>query len=292
MAAFVYEMYNSRSFSLGKDTIGGQLEYVVYGDIGATGADDAGVRVAIEATAPATFPGVSGLVRDTIETRTLGGRLWYATVRYIPDGSPLYPQVGIPGPIIGPPAAPGLETPLGADVAFDLTAQTEHITQSLETISKTRRGGGLAADNKRTIGVTKDGEVLGCDRIKPYLEWSTSKTFKYITMAYLDTLSNLVGTTNTGIFYGHEAGTILFMGASGNTKDLSHCVVTFKFAKQKNRTAIEICDDLTVPAKKGWEYLWVSYKNVDNANQLTQQPESAYVEKIYEEGDYSTMGIG
>jgi len=86
--------------------------------------------------------------------------------------------------------------------------------------------------------------------------------------------------------------TQIFLGATGNTKDISKCVVTFKFAYQKNRTSISICDGLIVPAKKGWEYLWVSYKNVEDANKLTQQPDSAYVEQIYHEGNYADIGIG
>lgn len=284
---FAYEMYNSREYNDGRDTVDGVLHFVCHGT-----SDDAVAKATIKNAAPATYPGVTGLVRGVIATRTLGGLLFYGTVNYIPDGSPLYPPVGTPAPLGGIPAAPGLTTPLGPDYAFDLSAQVEHITQSIKTNQKIKRGGGAAPDNKRAIGITQDGEIKGCDRFKPYLEWSTARTFEYITMAYLDALSELVGTTNKELFYGHEPGTQMFLGASGNTKDLSRCVVAFKFAKQKHRTAIEICDGLIVPVKKAWEYLWVSYKNVDDANKLTQQPDAAYVEQIYEEGNYSKMGIG
>lgn len=281
------ELYNSRQFYIGKESVEGRLNYAVHGS-----ADDAAIRAYLETNLPATFPGIGELVRGDIDIRTVGGFLWYADIPYIPDSAPLYPAVGGVGPVIDPPAAPGINAPLGADFSFDLSAQTEHITQSKETISKTKRGGGVAANTKQAIGVTADGEVKGCDRFKPYLEWSTTKTFQSITMDYIRMLSELVGTTNASTFYGYSAGTTMFMGASGNTKDTFKCVVSFKFAYQKNETDIVITDGLTVPAKGGWNYLWVSYKNVPDANKLTQQPEAAYVERIYDATSYAILGIG
>lgn len=287
MAITAYEMYNSRSFKVGKDTQEGRLEYVINGS-----KDEAAIKAALLAVLPATFPGIAGLVKHDVDVRYLGGLLWHSSIPYMPDDAPLYPAVGGVGPPLEPPLAPGLNTPLGADFAFDLTAETEHVTQSIATISKTKRGGGVAPDNKRAIGITQDGEVKGCDRFKPKLEWSVTKTFTSITMQYLNFLENLVGTVNNAVFYGRDTGTTMFLGASGNTKDIAKAVVTFKFASQKHRVLIEICDGLTVPAKKAWEYLWIAYKNVDDANKITQQPDSAYVEQIYEDGNYVAMGIG
>jgi len=291
----ITELPNSRTYVTGKDTLQGVLEYVITGT-----NDDKVVRDKVLATSPLVYPTEPRLVRGDVQTRPIAGNLSYATVQYIPDYAPLYPPVGIAGPIRPVPAAPGLNTPLGADFAFDLTAQTEHITQSKETISKTGRSNFPTAgvnvtppDNKRAIGITADGNVQGCDRFKPYLEWSTSKTFESITLDYIYKLSKLIGTVNKAPFYGSAAGTQMFLGASGNTKDLNKCVVTFKFARQENiTTPINICTGLDVPAKKAWEYLWVAYKNVEDARQLTQQPVAAYVERIYDEGDYAIMGIG
>lgn len=288
MAIRAYELFDSRSFQVGKETVEGRLKFVCHG----TG-DDADAKAAILAEAPATYPGIAELVRGDVDIRTIGGLLWYAEIPYIPDSSPLYPAVGGVGPPEGEiPAAPGINTPLGADFSFDLSAQTEHITQSKETISKTKRGGGVAPDTKRAIGVTSDGDVKGCDRLKPYLEFSVTRTFESITMDYIRMLSELVGTNNNAVFYGYPADTLIFMGASGNTKDTRKCVVTFKFAYQKNETDIVITEGLTVPSKKGWHYLWVAYKNVEDANKLIQQPDSAYVERIYDRMNYAIMGIG
>jgi len=291
------ELHTSRQVLIGKDTINGSLEYFVHGSL-----DEKKIRDHILGVIPSTFPSMTNLVKGDVSIRRVGGNLWYATVQYVPDYAPLYPGVGIIGPPgTAIPAAPGLNTVLGADFSFDITAQTEHVTQSLATISKTGRIDYpkvgvtyVPPDTKGAIGVTLDGNVAGVDRIKPQLEWATSKTFQSITMGYIYSLAKLVGTTNNATFYGAPAGTQLFIGASGNTKDASKCVVTFKFLKQEDRTNIDIlpASKLRVPAKKAWEYLWVAYKNVEDVNQVTQQPVAAYVEKIYESADYALMGIG
>ena len=47
-------------------------------------------------------------------------------------------------------------------------------------------------------------------------------------------------------------------------------------------------------SKKGWEYLWVRYADEEDAaaKMLVKRPIAAYVEKVYEEGDFSQLGIG
>ena len=288
MALVIDELPSSRSYVIGKDTISGTLEYFL------KGSDDvATVRAKIQATAPATFPGVTGLVRGDISPRPLGGSFWYATVAYVADYAPILPAVGGAGPPTPVSPLPGLNVPLGADISFDLTGQTEHITQSIQTISRTARTGFPALpDTKGAVGVNADGEVQGCDVPKPYLEWHIARTFNSITLAYIRTISQLVGKVNNALFAGFDTGTTMFIGASGNTKDASKTVVTFKFVTQEHRTNITICDGLVVPSKKAWEYLWVSYKNVETGLHLTQQPVGAYVEQVVREGDFSVLGIG
>lgn len=286
MAVHAYELYNSREFNVGKDQLEGTLEYIIKGS-----TDDAIARATMLAESPAVFPGVPGLVRGDARVRPIGGPLFYGTVKYLPDYAPLYPAVNETGPVAIPPAAPGLNTPLGADFAFDISHQTEHITQSKRTMQKVKRGGGVPPDTKRAIGVSADGTVNGCDRIKGMMEWSTTKTLNSITLGYIYKLQDMVGTTNNAPFYGGETGTQMFLGASGNTKDVSKCVVTFKFSHQKHLANVVITEDLIVPFKRGWDYLWVAYKNVADANKLTQQPDAAYVEQIYDEENFQFFGI-
>ena len=60
-----------------------------------------------------------------------------------------------------------------------------------------------------------------------------------------------------------------------------------------NRTNIVI-GEITVASKKGWEYLWVRYADAEDAaaKAIVKVPVAAYVEKVYEEGDFAALGIG
>lgn len=289
MPTQIIETYNSRSFRKGKDSEDGTIIYYVKGSDEVTD-----IRTKVIATAPATFPDTTSLVRGDINCMPLGGGSWSVTVAYVPDYAPLLPAVGIPGPPTPVLPLPGATEPLKADIAFDLTGQTEHITQSLETVSKKGRTGfpDPPPDLKRAIGLTADGQVLGCDKIKPYLELSISRTFESITFDYIKILRSLVGKLNNNTFASFPEGNVLFVGAVGNTKDGFKTVVTFKFLVQEDRTDISICDGLVVASKKAWDFLWVSYKNVEAGGFLTQNPVAAYVERIYEKDDFSKLAIG
>lgn len=295
---YCHELPNSRSYIDGKDTLQGTMEYVLKGT-----NDELIARTTFKSKSPTTFPNVPKLVRGDINVRALGGLMWFATVTYIPDYAPIFPAVGVVGTPLPVPAAPGLNTPLGADFAFDLSAQTEHITQSKGTASRTGRKNYpqpgtnyTAPDHKGAIGVS-DGEIKGCDIFKPYLEWSRSVTFVSITQSYIDDLESLVGKVNNKTFYGANEGTTMFLGASGNIKDALKAVVTFKFARARHRTNIPIIGtapdgDLIIASKRAWDYLWIAYKNVEDAGQLTQQPVAGYVEKVIDAGDFDKLRIG
>jgi len=49
-----------------------------------------------------------------------------------------------------------------------------------------------------------------------------------------------------------------------------------------------------VASKKGWEYLWVRYADAEDATPkaIVKVPVAVYIEKVYEEGDFSGLGIG
>lgn len=283
MAFDVYELYNSRRVSLSFDSQSATLEY-----FGKYTFDEGDALDGFMAVVPEIF---NGLTFEHIELTPLGGGCWTASVSYKPISTS---QVDGQGGETTPdtPTVPGATDPLGPEYSFDISTVTETVTQSKATISKTKRGGGVAADNKQAIGVTADGEVKGCERLSPHLEWSTTRTLGFITLQYLSALYAIVGRTNDASFYGFPAGSVLLVGVSGQSKDTAKYGVTYKFAVRPNEVNITICDGLVVPAKQGWHYLWVSYKNVDDANKLFMQPEAAYVERIYDSADYAGLGLG
>jgi hypothetical protein len=38
--------------------------------------------------------------------------------------------------------------------------------------------------------------------------------------------------------------------------------------------------------------LWVAYRNAQSENKITQQPFAVYVERVFDEGDFSLLGLG
>jgi len=103
----------------------------------------------------------------------------------------------------------------------------------------------------------------------------------------------LTGKVNNASWKGFAAGEVLFLGVSGSKRGEDDWEITFRFAASPNRTNIQI-GNITVASKKGWEYLWVRYADVEDggSNTLVKQPVAVYVEKVYEEGDFSALGIG
>ena len=68
--------------------------------------------------------------------------------------------------------------------------------------------------------------------------------------------------------------------------------------KQTGTVQVWLEDDYQDISVAGWEYIWVYYqKNMDEAVEDTEQygelvPRAAFVEKIYETGDFTELGIG
>ncbi len=83
----------------------------------------------------------------------------------------------------------------------------------------------------------------------------------------------------------------MFLGASGSLRSQEDWEITFRFAASPNVTGLVIGDIAGID-KKGWEYLWVRYADAEDQNVLVKKPIAVYVERVYEEGDFSLLGIG
>ena len=73
----------------------------------------------------------------------------------------------------------------------------------------------------------------------------------------------------------------------------SNLEISFKFAASPNATGLQV-GGIQVPAKEGWQYLWVRYEDEKDevAKKLTRRPVAAYVEQVYPYGDFGLLGIG
>ena len=172
---------------------------------------------------------------------------------------------------------------------FDTGGGTQRITQSLGT----RRYGTNTPDFKGAIGVTKDS-VQGVDITVPVYNFAETHILSadIVTESYKLTLYNLTGKVNTDSFRGKAPGEVLFLGASGSTRDAQSWEVTFRFAGSPNKTGLTV-GDITDIEKKGWEYLWVLYEDQedDTANRLVKRPIAVYVEQVFYTDSFAGLGI-
>lgn len=150
---------------------------------------------------------------------------------------------------------------------------------------------GAAPDHKRAIGVTKD-RIEGCDVYAPTMSWSRTVPVLAIDLAYVNRIYRCVGRTNNAAFYGFARGEVLYLGCSGKVNNGRRWDVTHQFMSNPNLTNIDVTDDIIVPSKRGWDYLWVGYEPEVSGNFLLQVPKAAYVEQVYREADFGQIGIG
>jgi len=272
MAVTVTEKIESRSHS----AEGSELTYRILG------TSDATVALSnLASTAPSTF---DGQIRGTCRVKeTERSDLWIGTVPYKPAGK-------------APPPVP--ET--GATHHFDLSTAggTQHITNSLETISSYAPDGETAPDFDQLIGVTDEG-VEGVDIGIGAFEFSQKHYVAdaNFTSAYILKLFQQRYTTNSAAWtaYFRDAsiefpiGSVLYKGAEINER-ADDVEVILRFSAIENQTGLEI-GDIDSIAKKGHEYLWVFYRTVEDgvAKKLVKRPAAVYVERVYDASAFADL---
>ena len=248
-----------------------------------TGTDsDATARTEMLSTAPGFHDGLKRL-DESAHVEPVGNSLWQGTVRYEKQ-EPTPSTVG------------------ESSFTFDTGGGTQHITQSLSTVASYAPAGQTAPNFKGAIGVTHDS-VEGVDITVPVYSFSETHYLPAATVnnAYKGVIFSLTGKVNSGNFtvtldngvtLSFNAGECLFLGASGSKRGDEDWEITFRFAGSPNKTNLTI-GDITVPAKAGWEYLWVRYSDQEDgdAKALVKRPIAAYVEKVYDAGNLSLLGL-
>lgn len=145
-----------------------------------------------------------------------------------------------------------------------------------------------------------DGEGVNLD--SPVCTFSETFWFppSRITSDWKIRVASMYKKINAKPFRGFEAGDVRFEGCSasraGNDPD-DYWQVTFKFAVQiNNRKQPVKIGNLGNITKRGWDYLWIRYKediSEDSSEKKYVQkvPVAAYVEQVFEEADFRQMGI-
>lgn len=213
---------------------------------------------------------------------------------------------------LSPEASPTSQQPINSfSISFDIAGQTTRITQSKRTVARYAPAGQTPKDFHGAINVQQDGTIEGTEIFTPALSFVLTYTFadEDITGDYINKLSLLVGTVNNNTFKGSAAGESLLTRVSGQrrTDGSNSWDLTFGFSISRNCTQgkrpngedfkIESpSGDITITAKRGWDYLWVRYEEDEvgeGANKATYKvPVSAYVEQVYDYANYALLGIG
>lgn len=297
MPLLCFERSDSRSSLVALDAVNTSIEghWTVLGvdedgawDTTAGTEDDSLIRSQVEGFLPLTYLGL-WFVNYSLEHR--GNKIWDVRARYAVR-PPRRPDSGTAG---------GWDTPnetsqLVPSYYFDTVATTEHVLRGKMTMASYRRGGAPEPipDFKRHVNVNGES-VEGVDIYGKRFEFTETHYFteEQMTPSFRRNLFALSTTTNNATFRGFDRGEVLFLGASGSKKGLTHWEVTFKFVASPN---VEITDLVGFPAisKWGWEYLWIRYVDtVGDGNVLNvKQAQYAYVMRMYDEGNFGLLNIG
>jgi len=268
MTITVTEKQRSRELTVGSRA-SAELLYTIRGT-----ADDAEAQSELASASPLYY---NGLPRKTLRVSPVfvdinnpDASIWDGTVSYARD---VRPETG------------------ESVFSFDTGGGTQHITQSLSTVGMYVPAGGTARDYKGAIGYA-NGTVNGCDITVPVFNWSETHYLSDATVdsAYIATVYSLTGKVNDATFKGFAAGEVLFLGASGSKRGSDDWEITFRFAASPNISNRTI-GDITGINKGGWEYLWVIYADLPGPDGPVKYPRQVNVERVYEYGDFSLLGI-
>jgi len=274
MATITAERRRSRCSVDGDDPSGEMLYYVH----GAANGDDA--KTAVRAVLPATFTArdASGTAKSLVPTTMecdvqhdeSGNELYYVTAHF------------------------GLFDFAESSFEFDTTGGTQRVTQSLATVGAYGTGA-TTADYKGAIAVTNGGKTVeGTDIIIPRFAFKERHVMPVatVTQAYMVQLADLTGTYNNATWRGFAAGEVLFEGARGVKTGADDWEIEFMFNRSPNLSSYSV-GDITVTSKLGWHLQWVIYKAVENntIHEITPQPKAVYIERVYDPGDFSLLGI-
>ena len=183
------------------------------------------------------------------------------------------------------------------DYEFDIGTTNTKMTQSKRTESVYRApiaGGVPTAPSYQGAINVQDGKVQGVDVAIPSYQWHETYIFpaNVITESYKNTLYNLTATKNAAFFRGKAAGEVLFMGARGRLRNVDEFSLQFSFVASPNVSGLNV-NGMSI-TKKGHDFIWFQYADTRDANlvNVVKRPVFAYVEKVYEDGDFSLLGIG
>ena len=169
---------------------------------------------------------------------------------------------------------------------FEISTATKHVVFS----RKTRHRYPSGAKNEAGIN---DGEGIDC--LMPVSRFSETHYFKRskVTAGYQQKLTRMVGTVNKSKFKGYDAHEVLFVGARGTRTGKEKWQITFSFMVAPNEDDIKIGRFSNIQ-KNGWDVIWARYKEAsdDDNSEIIRIAKAVFVEEVYREKDFSSLGLG
>lgn len=249
----------------------------IYGVRGSEPTDTAeGAQAAVMAAAASTQDGMP-MTGSRVES--LGGWVWLVEVEYRPSSRQIKPL-----PVPGDPNRRSWTT-LGA---------TQNIKRSIETMfADAVPPFDVVPDFGGLINVTDSG-VDGVDITVP--DWRET-VIRYMTTAQIEApgfkaaVFGLTGKVNNATYMGFAAGELLYLGAQADQRNADAVwEVTHQFQARPNRTGIVINGAEPFDAE-GWDLVWVRTAPQDQDDAIAIVPAAFYVERVYERGDFSALGL-
>lgn len=238
-----------------------------------------------------TVPGKNGPYQfnfDSYTARHLGNGYWEVEANYISSGG-------------GEQEA---QDPQNVGVAislnFDSTGGTQRITSAYSESRYSAPGKPAAPDMKKAIHVTADS-VEGCDIIVPVFEWSEDFEIPggKLNLPYVKDVASLTGKVNDAPFRGLPKGDVLFLGVSGGQTynpnqaqqytDAQVSRLSYRFAYKPTQENFTFGGTIQIAKKEGWEYIWATYEDSNQNGVTLKTPAHAYVQRVYEYGDFSLL---
>ncbi|WP_020468096.1 hypothetical protein [Zavarzinella formosa] len=168
-----------------------------------------------------------------------------------------------------------------------------------ETAYESAEGAALAEANKvpdygNAINVGPNG-VEGVEIHAPDPKFQVSFKVPSLTVGRFTKLCFHSCKMNAVAWQGFFPREILFLGTDGSYTDADKkWSLTYQFAYSPTLKNLPINDQITVPLKRGWDYLWVLYEHKDDkvADSLVMRPKCVYVMRVYSEFDFlETLGF-
>lgn len=184
--------------------------------------------------------------------------------------------------------------------SFDTTGSTQRITIAKEEVARGERSQSYPAPEMYGA-MNWDGQQLqGADIVIPALKISATAPYKpsVITKEWIANLARNTGKTNSKKWQGFEAGELLYIGSTG-TKDvpLANGVpqqkpfeIVHSFEASENQKPFTTGGITIENGKKGFEYAWVRFEQVDDPNTIVYpKAVHAYIDRVYDEFDFKEL---